>query len=359
MQAYSLKEAQEQLGVLVEAALHGETILIQLNEQEVIQLIPHKQASNPRKAGSARNLITIADDFDAPLSDFTKYEKMPLVSNERLFDENGRKSSIRPLFTLILCLLLSGLVSSQDNSTPYEIALQRIEEARVSGARILNLDGLGLTELPPEIGSLIHLQELIVTHNSLNSFPQEIANLHELYFLTAVDNDFHEFPLILIQLENLRRLHLHNNQLDMLPTQIGLMNLYILTLDGNHLSVLPKEIAALENLCFLDLSNNEFQVLPLELSQLTNLGLSDSNHCPPEMLGLYIYNNPLISPPPEVIEQGTPAILDYLRNQAGWHLQRLILGGVSAVGIVSIAILGLRRRNNRGKQKRKSETDSS
>jgi antitoxin (DNA-binding transcriptional repressor) of toxin-antitoxin stability system len=74
MQAYSVKEAQEQLGVLVEAALHGETILIQVNEQEVIQLIPHKQALNLRKAGSARNLITIADDFDAPLSDFTEYE---------------------------------------------------------------------------------------------------------------------------------------------------------------------------------------------------------------------------------------------------------------------------------------------
>ena len=32
-------------------------------------------------------------------------------------------------------------------------------------------------------------------------------------------------------------------------------------------------------------------------------------------------NNPLISPPPEVIAQGKEAILDYLRNEAWWHLQ--------------------------------------
>jgi antitoxin (DNA-binding transcriptional repressor) of toxin-antitoxin stability system len=69
MQAYSLQEAQKQLGDLVEAALHGETVLIQINEQQLIQLIPFIQEKKPRKAGSARNLVTIADDFDAPLSE--------------------------------------------------------------------------------------------------------------------------------------------------------------------------------------------------------------------------------------------------------------------------------------------------
>jgi antitoxin (DNA-binding transcriptional repressor) of toxin-antitoxin stability system len=75
MQAYSIQEAQKQLGNLVEAALHGETILIQLNEQQAIQLIPLNQEKKPRKAGSARNLITIADDFDAPLNDFSEYQE--------------------------------------------------------------------------------------------------------------------------------------------------------------------------------------------------------------------------------------------------------------------------------------------
>jgi antitoxin (DNA-binding transcriptional repressor) of toxin-antitoxin stability system len=75
MQAYSIQEAQEQLGELVEAALHGETILIQLNEKQTIQLIPLRHEKKPRKAGSARNLVTIADDFDTPLNDFSEYQE--------------------------------------------------------------------------------------------------------------------------------------------------------------------------------------------------------------------------------------------------------------------------------------------
>ena len=74
MHAYSVDEAKEQFSDLLEAALHGETVLIQINEQQVIQLTPLKFVKKPRKAGSAQGLITMADDFDAPLDDFSEYE---------------------------------------------------------------------------------------------------------------------------------------------------------------------------------------------------------------------------------------------------------------------------------------------
>ena len=41
--------------------------------------------------------------------------------------------------------------------TPEEIAKERIEEARRTGATYLSLSGLNLTRLPPEIGQLTQL----------------------------------------------------------------------------------------------------------------------------------------------------------------------------------------------------------
>jgi antitoxin (DNA-binding transcriptional repressor) of toxin-antitoxin stability system len=73
MQSYTIQEAKEQFNNLLEAALHGETVLIQVNEQQSIQLTPLQLAKKPRKAGSAQGLIKMADDFDAPLDDFAAY----------------------------------------------------------------------------------------------------------------------------------------------------------------------------------------------------------------------------------------------------------------------------------------------
>jgi hypothetical protein len=72
---------------------------------------------------------------------------------------------------------------------------------------------------------------------------------------------------------------------------------------------------------------------------------------------LEVEDNPLISPPQEVIEEGTTAILDNLENEAWWHLQRLIISAATGFGIVAAFILGTRWRN-RGKQKRKNEEKS-
>jgi len=93
------------------------------------------------------------------------------------------------------------------------------------------------------------------------------------------------------------------------------------------------------------------QYLPIELGQLTKLAEIENN------CYLYFADNPLISPPPEVIAQGTPAILDYLRNQVWWHLQRLILSVATGIGILTILILGIRWRMRRVYRKSKSKRD--
>jgi hypothetical protein len=65
------------------------------------------------------------------------------------------------LIFILLCLLALPLHAQE--KTGYEIALERIEAARVSGATQLDLSGLGLTALPPEIGQLKNLQWLSIT----------------------------------------------------------------------------------------------------------------------------------------------------------------------------------------------------
>ena len=73
MTAYTLSDAQSHLKELVADAMQGKTILIQDEGENVVQLVPVLHAKKPRKAGSARGLITMAPDFDAPLDDFNEY----------------------------------------------------------------------------------------------------------------------------------------------------------------------------------------------------------------------------------------------------------------------------------------------
>lgn len=73
MERYSIRDAREQLQELVKDALNGKTVFILDDQNEAVQLIPISTAKKPRKAGSARGQIWIADDFDAPLADFAPY----------------------------------------------------------------------------------------------------------------------------------------------------------------------------------------------------------------------------------------------------------------------------------------------
>lgn len=70
MQQITLTEASQHLSDLIEAALRGEEIVITKDEQPVVKLVPFKRG---RRAGSAKGLIEISDDFDEPLEDFKDY----------------------------------------------------------------------------------------------------------------------------------------------------------------------------------------------------------------------------------------------------------------------------------------------
>jgi antitoxin (DNA-binding transcriptional repressor) of toxin-antitoxin stability system len=73
MQQVSVDEAQIQLPHLVDAALNGECVSIVTADQKVVQLVPMPLPRRRRQAGSARGLVKMNEDFDAPLEDFKEY----------------------------------------------------------------------------------------------------------------------------------------------------------------------------------------------------------------------------------------------------------------------------------------------
>ena len=73
MQEINLAEALKDLPYLIEAAIQGEEIVITKDERPVVKLGPVSPVKESRKAGSAKGLVTIADDFDEPIADFEDY----------------------------------------------------------------------------------------------------------------------------------------------------------------------------------------------------------------------------------------------------------------------------------------------
>lgn len=73
MHQIDLNEAKLHLADFIEIALGGEEIIITQDEKPVLQLMRVAAPKACRKAGSAKGLITMASDFDAPLEDFQAY----------------------------------------------------------------------------------------------------------------------------------------------------------------------------------------------------------------------------------------------------------------------------------------------
>ena len=74
MTTVTLEEAQAKLPELIEQLVAGEGLLITRNEQPVARLTAEeKPKRKPRKAGSAKGMLTILADDDEHLKDFAEY----------------------------------------------------------------------------------------------------------------------------------------------------------------------------------------------------------------------------------------------------------------------------------------------
>jgi TIR domain-containing protein/Leucine Rich Repeat (LRR) protein len=223
--------------------------------------------------------------------------------------EVGNLSSLRQLF----------LTSNQISSLPAEVG-------NLSSLQVLSLDSNQLSSLPTEVGNLFSLQWLSLGGNQLSSLPAGVGNLSSLQVLFLNSNQLSSLPAEVGNLSSLRELFLTSNQISSLPAEVGnLSSLQVLSLDNNQLSSLPAEVGNLSSLQHLSLSGNQINSLPPEmgnLSSLRHLSLSGNqiSTLPAEvgnlssLQWLNLVTNPLRSPPLEIIVQGIPAILAYLRT---------------------------------------------
>ncbi|CAM3506760.1 leucine-rich repeat domain-containing protein [Kibdelosporangium persicum] len=188
-------------------------------------------------------------------------------------------------------------------------ALRRIDEARQTHARTLDLSHLRLRELPPELAKLTHLTELRLNDNRLTELPDWFADLGGLealdlgvnHFatvpepiaaltgLTALDigyNTYSAIPAWLGDLKNLEKLYLGNANATEVPAWLAEMpHLSRLSLGGGRVATLPTWMKDMPELRMLNVSNNPLGQLPDWLGELTGLD------------GLYAENVQLTSVP--------------------------------------------------------------
>jgi internalin A len=218
----------------------------------------------------------------------------------------------------------------------------------------LDLSQSNITQLPETLRELTHLQRLNLSNNQLTQIsPEELIYFTNLEYLDLHKNQLTSIPAELAQLPHLQHLDLHSNQLTSIPAKLAqLSHLQHLDLYENQLTYVSPELGQLTQLQDLDLSANQLTQIPPELGQLTNLQnlhlhKNQLTQIPPELGRLTnlqymsLSKNPdLLTPPPEVIAQGTQAVLSFLQDLSREYISRyeakLMLVGEAGMGKSSL-----------------------
>jgi prevent-host-death family protein len=76
MTSVTIHEAKTHLSRLLRAVQQGDDVVIRRGQTPVARLVPlAPEPTRRRELGFARGMIRLADDFDAPLNDFSEYER--------------------------------------------------------------------------------------------------------------------------------------------------------------------------------------------------------------------------------------------------------------------------------------------
>ncbi|KAH9552520.1 hypothetical protein CY35_09G070500 [Sphagnum magellanicum] len=256
-------------------------------------------------------------------------QKMFALSS--LILSNNRLETVPETIAGLTNLMTLDVQSNQLQALPDAIgSLKKLKKLNVSG----NL----LKVLPESIGSCSNLLELSANFNQLEVWPTSFGSkLLKLEKLCLQLNNLMGLPESIGELGSLRILDLHFNKLRSLPPTIGkLLKLEALNVSSNfnNLTSLPHEIGELISLTHLDLSFNQIRELPPSLAKLKMLKT------------LKLDQNPLMSPPMDVVEHSHEAVVGYLD-----HLSSDLETKMTTCGGIKVSCLNIPsspRRDNIG-----------
>jgi Leucine-rich repeat (LRR) protein len=132
----------------------------------------------------------------------------------------------------------------------------------------------GVTEIPPEIGSLSKLESLTIEGVPVTSLPDDITKLHNLKYLTVRFTKLTQLPTGISSMSSLIRADFSHNELFFLPSGIwNLPDLTELRINDNQVTELPPGIVPGSKLTKLDLRNNKITALPDDVKFLQKLSV--------------------------------------------------------------------------------------
>ncbi|MTJ07413.1 COR domain-containing protein [Anabaena sp. UHCC 0204] len=331
-------QAYQKAAQRIEKARQEGAIKLDLSDMELTE-IPEEIVSltQLQLLDLSNNQLTVIPDAIASLTQLQELD----LSNNQLTAIPDAIASLTQLQEL-------DLSDNQLTELPEVIAsLTQLQE--------LNLSYNQLTALPKVILSLTQLQSFSFYANKLTELPEAITSLTELQTLGLAENQLETLPASIGKLRRLNYLELHGNKLHSLPDSFGeLKNLEILWLGelqeqgyGNPLGQIPECIRHLKKLEFLGVSACSLDFLPdwlgelisleslqLSANQLTDLPVSLGQL--PKLKTLKLHENPLNPELAAAYEQGTQAVLEYLRAKAEQQIilneAKLILVGEGEVG---------------------------
>jgi GTPase SAR1 family protein len=246
----------------------------------------------------------------------------------------------------------------------------------IPGLEELDLFYCGLRAVPNSVATLRQLKSLSLAGNALSALPETLSELKELRGLELSDTGISSVPEWICDLANLVELNLSFNELHTIPPRISqLKRLRTLVATDNHLKTLPSSFGALSMLETLAVSQNLFSRIPeaiFELTALRQLGMETRNadevqrirgsypirhakqhpgrllEIPKDILRLEnlrildVSEQPIETPPREVVDQGLDAIKNYWRQRAEAGTDylceaKLIIVGEPGAGKTSLA----------------------
>ena len=180
---------------------------------------------------------------------------------------------------------------------------------RITGLSLFNCNIIDVDHISSFIKNLIDLNGLYLGNNQLSNISslKDSTNLTELLLSDNQINDVSNLKY----LTNLTKLYLAKNQISNILAIEHLKNLEVLSLWQNQVS----DISPLKNLTKLTtlaLRNNPLRNLPFWITDYNMEIKWEENEWKDGFI--YLYDNPLQSPPIEIVKQGKEAIKDYFKS---------------------------------------------